>query len=314
MFSQDECIFLCIFFQTTDKLESFLDVEKAIQEWGMLSCQRSARTRKQKKMFKRQFVKEELVMNVEIDWSHISTSNKTTWSKLPDGGVKSQQKNDEHATTDNVVICDDKIVKLSDVKDTDVNVLFETDFKNDIDVTQQYTLKVAKTTNSSCTTQIQHGVTKGVELSATLSVGGVLEVGSGFSYEEQLQKIEGETINRQVTWAAESNITVEPKKRATAQMQVIEKQQSADFTVLTTMAGYIIVKYISVNDSSLVFGHSAKIDTIIKDYIKEMKNRGKKFAGIAYPGDSKVQFQTKGSCTFKYGIKQVVSVVQDPAE
>lgn len=286
----------------TDKLEPFFDVEKAVLDWGVMMCDKNARTRKQKQMRKRQFVNNEMVMDVQIDWSHLSVSSRTVWGRVTDADFTTGRQNDNLGVP---------ALKPVDTTATDVNVLFETDFRNDTSVGQEYTMKIEKTTKSSCTTEIENGVTKGVELTATLTIGDVLEAGAGFSREVSLTKMEGETLETEVTWGAESTVAVPAGKKASAQMQVLEKQQSGDFVVFTTMVGYVTIKYLSLKNGSLVFGHSGKIDTIVRYYVDQMKRQGKKFVGISFPDDSKVEFQTKGKCTFRYGIKQIVAVTQD---
>ena len=295
--------------QATDRLEAFFDVEKAVTNWGVTMCNKNARSRKQKKMVKRQFVNNEMVMDVQIDWSHLSISNRTVWGRITDQDFKASEPN-QNKPVDPVSAS----VRPADIAGSGVNILFETEFRNDTKVEQQYTMKIEKTTNSSVTTEIENGVTTGIELSASLTIGDVLEIGTGFSREVELTKMEGETLETEVTWGAESAVVVESGKTASATMQVLEKQQAGDFTVLTNMQGYVIIKYISLKDNSLVFGHSGKIDTIVKHFIKEMKNEGKKFSGISMPEDTKVEFQTKGKCSFRYGIKQVVKIVQDPTK
>ncbi|KAK2150657.1 hypothetical protein LSH36_396g01015 [Paralvinella palmiformis] len=290
--------------QAADKLEPFFDVEKAVMDWGVMMCDKNARSRKQKRMRKRQFVDNDVVMDVQIDWSHLSVSNKTIWGRLTDADFTAPNQNGAASTIA-------PALKPVGVTATDVNVLFETDFRNETSVGQEYTMKIEKTTKSSCTTEIENGVTKGVELTASLTIGDVLEVGAGFSREVSLTKMEGETLETEVTWGAESTVAVPAGKKASAQMQVLEKQQSGEFVVLTTMIGYVTIKYMSLKDGSLVFGHSGKIDTIVRYYVDQMKKQGKKYVGIVFPDDSRVEFQTKGKCTFRYGIKQVVAVIQD---
>ena len=271
-----------------------------------MMCDKNARTRKQKQMRKRQFVNNEMVMDVQIDWSHLSVSSRTIWGRVTDADFTTGRRNDDGGAGGGL-----PALKPVNTTATDVNVLFETDFRNETSVGQEYTMKIEKTTKSSCTTEIENGVTRGVELTATLTIGDVLEAGAGFSREVSLTKTEGETLETEVSWGAESTVAVPAGKKASAQMQVLEKQQSGDFVVLTAMAGYVTVKYLSLKNGSLVFGHSGKIDAIVRHHVDQMKRQGKKFVGISFPDDSKVEFQTKGKCTFRYGIKQVVAVTQD---
>ena len=321
--------------QETDKVEPFFDVEKAIMGWGVAMCSKNARSRKQKRMRKRQFVNNELVMDVQIDWSHLSVSNMTVWGRITDKHLSTSENYKNGAPgnittspssntatlsqgSDNMASSPGNAVtssaKTTDVIDTDVNALFETEFNNDTSVNQEYTMKIEKTTRSSLSTQIENGVTKGIELTASLSVYDILEVGTGFSREVSLTKMEGETLEKEVTWGAVSKVVVPAGKKASATMHVIEKQRSGEFAILTSMSGYVTIKYISLKDDSLVFGHSGQIVSIVRHFVKEMKSEGKKFVGIRFPDDSKVEFQTRGNCAFRYGIKQVVTVVQNPAE
>ena len=317
-------IVVCIV-QETDKVEPFFDVEKAIMSWGVAMCSKNARSRKQKRMRKHQFVNNELVMDVQIDWSHLYVSNTTVWGSITDKDINNSEnyKNGAPGSTtaspsNTAASSPDKTVtssaKPTDVTGTDANALFETEFNNDTSVAQEYTMKIAKTTRSSLTTKIENGVTKGIDLTASLSVCDILEVGTGFSREVALTKMEGETLEKEVTWGAESKVVVPARKKASATMHVIEKQRYSEFAVLTSMSGYVTVKYTSLKDDSLVFGHSGQIVSIVRHFVKQMKSEGKKFVGIRFLDDSKVEFQTRGNCAFRYDIRQVVTVVLNTAE
>ena len=290
-----------VFFQPNEL--KFFDLEEAVTEWGNMMYDRNARSRKQKRMKKKHFVDNQPCIDVQIDWSRLSVTHETVWGRVVDVDLKAK----DPATTGTTSH------RPADVTAVEANVLFKTDFTNDTEERQEYCLKIEKTTNSSCTTEIENGVTKGVELSATLTIGDVLEVGGAFSREVSLTKMEGETIEQEMVWGAESTIVVPPGRAATAEMYVLEKRQSGDFVVLTKMQGSVLIKYVSLKDNSLLFSQSGKIRYIVNEYVKEMKGMGKAFRGIEEDKESgSVTFQTKGQCKFRFGISQVVKVIQDP--
>ena len=71
----------------------------------------------------------------------------------------------------------------TETRDIAANVVFKTEFCNDTDSVQEYCLKVQKTTQMTCTTEIGHGVVKSGELNAKLNIGDVLEIGGAISRE-----------------------------------------------------------------------------------------------------------------------------------
>ena len=286
-------------------------------EWANSMYDLNARSRKQRRMKKKHFVDKQPCLDISIDWSRVSISHKTVWGRIVDeefgdigpssvsGGASSSGVGARPA---NEAPC----LKPTEVKSIAANVLFKTDFTNDTDERQEYCLKVEKTTRSSCTTEIENGLVRGVELAATLSIGDVLEVGAAFSREVSLSKVEGETIEQEMSWAAESTIVVPPHRAATAEMYVLEKRQSGDFVVLTTVRGTVLVRYTSLSDNALLFSQSGKIRYVVNEYLKLARSLGKSYRGIEdNKEDGSVTFQTKGRCTFRFGIKQVVKVNQD---
>ncbi|KAK2150654.1 hypothetical protein LSH36_396g01008 [Paralvinella palmiformis] len=296
----------------------FFDLEEAVLDWANLMYDRNARSRKQRRLKRKHFVENQPCLDIEIDWSRLSISHKTVWGPIVDDdfgepvGPKSGSAATAATSNGSRGAAEAPCLKPNEVKNVAANVLFKTDFSNDTDERQEYCMKVEKTTRSSCTTEIENGLVKGAELSATLNIGDVLEVGAAFTREVSLSKIEGETIEQEMTWAAESTIVVPPHRAATAEMVVLEKQQTGDFVVLTTVRGTVLVRYNSLNDNSLLFSQSGKIHYVIGEYLKQVRSLGKAFRGIDVNKEQgTVIFQTKGRCTFRFGIKQMVRVNQD---
>ncbi|NPA72276.1 MAG: ETX/MTX2 family pore-forming toxin [Gammaproteobacteria bacterium] len=264
-------------------------------------------------MKRKHFTQNRPCLDIQIDWSRLSVTHRTIWGDIIDVDFKELTPTDGKEDQPQPVV-EKTCLKPTDVKSVAANVLFKTDFTNDTDEKQVYCLRVEKTTRSSCTTEIHRGVTMGAELNAKLNIGDVLEIGGAFSREVSLTKVDGETIEHQMTWSAESTIAVSPHRAATAEMHVLEKQQSGSFVILTTARGTVLIKYVSLKDNSLVFSQRGKICFIVGEYVHKMSRMKKKFIGVTEDKESEtITFETKGECLFRFGIKQVVKVIQDKA-
>ena len=290
--------------------QKFVDLEDAVEQWGWVQYDENARSKKQKQLRERMTKEHDPCIGVEIDWSRVEFRDHTTWSPLVDDEDDADSnRNLEQGDSPAVV----RSSRPSDVQGSDVNILFNTEFTNDTGKEQVYTLRIDKTTRSTCTTEIEHGVTKGVDIGVALKMPGeVFEANAGFHREVTLTKTEGQTIEEELSWGAESTITVEQDKIAKAKLIVREKKQSGDFQVDTKAQGRVLISYTNRTDNnSLLFTQSGKIDFIMKEYLESKRKINHTFDFVEVK-DGTVHIKTKGTCRFRYGIKQEIAVVQEP--
>ncbi len=194
-----------------------------------------------------------------------------------------------------------------------VNVLFQTEFTNNSKTPQTYTLKVEKTTRSSCTTEVENGVCKGFDLSVNLKMPcEILEANAGYHREVSLTNTEGQTFEEELSWGAESEIRVEPKHVANAQLVVKETKQSGNFVIETKIRGTAHVTFTNIRENnSLLKPVSGDIAYIFNKYLEQKRKIGDSFEFVSVHDDT-VFIKSKGSCKFRYGVKQEVKVDQIP--
>lgn len=292
--------------------QSFIDLEEAVEQWAWKMYDLNARSRKQRQLRDKMLKKKEPTIGVNIDWSRVSCVDHTTWAPLADDDFADDNSNSGVANGEAKVNGVVEMARSAHVDTPDVNILFNTEFTNDTGKDQVYTLRIDKKTCSLCSTEVEHGVTKGVELGVSLKLPSeVFEANAGFKREVSLTKVEGETIEEEASWGAESTITVAEGKVAKAKLIVREKKQLGNFQVQTKLRGTAWVSFTNRSDNnSQLFSQSGKIDFIIKDFLadKQKVNHTYEFVQVQ---DGTVTITTKGKCRFRYGVKQEVAVVQE---
>ncbi len=286
--------------------KQFIDLEDAIKRWAWKRYDKNARGKKQKQLRERMLTKDEATIGVMIDWSQVDFHDNTKWSPLVDDELIDDNSN--KGSPDKTAV---NAAKPSSTSAADVNMLFNTEFTNNTGQEQVYTLKIEKTTRSTCSTEIEKGVTKGVELGVSLKMPSeVFEANAGFKREVSLVKTKGETIEEELNWGAESTISVARGKVAKARLVVREKKQSGDFSVETLVSGNAMVRFTNLLDNnSLLFCTSGQIDFIVQDFLNDERkiNNVYEFVQVETPN---VTIVTSGKCKFRYGVKQEVEVNQ----
>ncbi len=301
-------------------MPKFLDLNQVVEEWGWRKYEESAKSRKQRQMLdkmRNRRRQRDPCIGVLIDWSLVEFQNHTDWPRLADDDFTDSNSNVAGADTQNGPVPRKATsaampADAEGAQESNVNVLFETKFTNDTGKEQVYTLRIDKTTRSTCSTELEHGITKGVEIGLALKMPTeVFEANAGFKREVTLVKTEGETMEEELNWGAESTITVEPDKIAKAKLMVREKKQSGDFEIISKIRGNVLVSFTNRQDNnSLLFSQSGDVDYIVETYLDNKKD----YSDFVSVEDEVITVVTKGKCKFRYGVKQEVEVVQEPLQ
>ncbi|KAK2153952.1 hypothetical protein LSH36_281g10081 [Paralvinella palmiformis] len=280
------------------KSKSFFDIEKVVTEWAWTKYDTKP-TRKQKALRDKQQRKNQPYIGVRIDWSDCEFIDRTTWSPIAD------ERNAGSATTGSAL-------RAAHAIGNDVNVLFQTEFTNNTKSEQMYTMKIDKSTRSTCSTEVESGITRGYELGVTLKLPEeILEMNAGYRKEVTLTTTSGQSFEEELSWGAESEIKVDRNSIAQAQLLVKEKRQSGDFEVTTTIRGYVKVTFTNLRDNnSFLMQAAGDISYVVQKYLDKQERLGQTYPHVAVSDDGVVTIVTKGSCKFRYGIKQEVKVDQ----
>ena len=194
------------------------------------------------------------------------------------------------------------------------NVLFETTFVNKTKKTQNYSFRTERVTKSSCEVQIEEGYTQGYEMSVTLKTPcEIFEANAGYSREMNLTKTEGQVIEEELTWEVDNQLQVEGRHRAEAKLVILEEEYAGGFEILTKIKGRVRAVFTNIKDNnSFVKAVEGDIDEIVRQARDQGRIKGNT---MTVEGSTRtVLCRTKGSCKFKYGMKQNVEVDQFPLD
>lgn len=287
-----------------------LDLEKAVKDWAWKVYWQTA-SKKQKKLREKELKKGTAYIGLQLDWSGVKFKDETNWPPLIEEEFTDketvQKPEDSGQTTD-------ASLKSKSPK-THSSILFQTKFHNNTEDDQEYTLRTERTTRSTCETNIEHGFTRGYEMSVTLkSPCEVLEASAGYHNEETLTNSAGQTFEEEITWGVESQIKVKAKNVAEASLVVNEKKFSGDYVIKTKVWGHIFVSFTNLRENNSQFkatGHD--IFAIIKSFLATERRKGNPYNFVELDEDQSVAIiATKGTCRFRFGIKQEVKVDQKP--
>jgi hypothetical protein len=119
-----------------------------------------------------------------------------------------------------------------------------------------------------------------------------------------------------LSWGVESLIRVNAQHVADASLIVNEKRQSGNFEIETRIRGPLYVRFTALRDNnSLIKSTSHDIGSIVREFLDVEKRKAggsTPFDWVEVTKDGVVVIKTKGSCKFRYGIKQEILVSQTP--
>ena len=97
-------------------------------------------------------------------------------------------------------------------------ILFKTQFSNNTDREQEYSLRAERSTITTLNFSFVRGFTKEKEGSIKFKLPNeVLEVGGGLRHEQRVEYGKDSTFETQMTWSADSSIRVTPHSKANAE-------------------------------------------------------------------------------------------------
>ena len=281
-----------------------LDIEQAVTSWAWKLFMEEA-PRKHRQLREKEKKKKSKYVDLIIDWSSVRFQDETTWSQLTEQPFPKEAEDSDKNENKNKLKADSVMSHSA--------LLFNTCFTNNTEEDQSYTLKTEKTTCSTWSTEMESCMTKGVEMGITLkSPGEILEANTGYKREISLTNVYGETFEEELHWGVESEIKVRKGHIAEAYLKVTEKKYAGEFQVNSKISGEVSVKFINLRDNnSTLLVTSHEITDIVNDYIATKKKQNVNYPFVTVTDDL-VEIITKGSCKFRYGIKQEVVVNQTP--
>ena len=258
-----------------------VDIEGLIKDWAWDYFRRKA-GRKERKLLEKDLV------GMEIDWKRVKfTHEPPVYEPAPPKPGTGKPIN---------------------------NVLFNTNFTNKTDKPQTYTFKTTRTTRSSCTVEIENTYTLGMETSIKLATPcEIFEVNAGFHREISVCNTEEETIEEELSWGVDSEITVAGRHRAEAKLTIEEEEYKGSFKMVTKIKGKVRAIFSDIKDNnSFLKAVESDIDEIVKRARQEKRLEG---STVTVDGATRTVVCTStGSCKFKYGLKQDVEVDQKPID
>uniref|UniRef100_A0A915J078 Vitellogenin n=1 Tax=Romanomermis culicivorax TaxID=13658 RepID=A0A915J078_ROMCU len=188
-------------------------------------------------------------------------------------------------------------------------VLFKTHYTNNTAFEQEYMFKTERTTRSSCTVCVESGFTRGFEFALKLATPcEIAEANAGFKREIAVVNIGEDSVEEQLTWGVDSTIKVPAHTETTAELVIKEAQQSHDFLMETRFHGRVLVTVTDLRDNNNLVTH---MEGDISQIMRREIQRGLK--GFRIDRERVVVAETRGRCSFKYGVEQRVKIYQQPA-
>ena len=188
-------------------------------------------------------------------------------------------------------------------------ILFRTNFTNTTDQDQEYSFKTERTTCSVCEVNFERTITIGMEMNLSLKTPcEIFEANAGFKRELSVTNAQGQCIEESLSWGVDSQIKVPARTRTSAELVVKEDEYGGPFTIRTEIAGKMLVSVTNGRDNNSFL---KSIEGDISEIIKPETENG--FKGFTRE-NKVISFVTKGSCHFRYGIEQNVTVSQQSLE
>lgn len=124
---------------------------------------------------------------------------------------------------------------------------------------------------------------------------------AGFSREVEVSKSEGQTIEKELIWAVDSNIKLPSMSKTQANLVINQQEFDGKFKVKSKFWGRVIVSFHNKKDNN----------NFMRSIEGEMKEifRGKDGFTVT---NKVVSYVSEGRCHFRYGIDQQVHLKQFP--
>ncbi|KAI8786789.1 hypothetical protein BgiBS90_011927 [Biomphalaria glabrata] len=181
------------------------------------------------------------------------------------------------------------------------HVLFSTTFSNDTPITQTYTLKTERRTRSTCEVYFHKTFTYGAELKMTLlPPNPIIDINAGFKADVTKEKSLNRTIEQELLWGMDSEITVSPGHQTKAELVIQEGEMNGEFEMLTTFDGKVLVTYEHKKSQDFISTIYGNVSRIFVDH------------GFTPDDLKRPTFLVKGDCKCRFGIDQFIRVTETP--
>jgi len=197
----------------------------------------------------------------------------------------------------------DGVDNRSRVSLKDEVVLFKTTFTNTTDREQEYSFKTERVTRSAATVIVEKGICRGVDMSLKLKTPcEVVEANAGFKTELSVMHIGENTTEEELAWGVDSTVRVPPRSETVAQLVILEDNKLRKFSIENQLTGKIVVTLTNLKENNSLV---TVIDGNIADIIRGLPN----YMALGFRTENQVvSYTTSGSCRFKYGIEQRVTI------
>jgi len=191
------------------------------------------------------------------------------------------------------------------------NCLFHTTYTNKTDDTQTYNFKAERTTRSTCSVDLEQCYTEGYEVGITLKTPcEILEANAGFHRELSITKATGNVTEEELCWGVDSEVKVPGKHKAMAKMIINEEEYEGKFELKTTLKGSVHIVFTNMKDNNS-FMRAVDVDIfVLLEWARDNRilPQARQDMVTFQKPSREIIIETKGSCLFKYGLKQDVEV------
>ncbi|KAL3867644.1 hypothetical protein ACJMK2_040518 [Sinanodonta woodiana] len=176
------------------------------------------------------------------------------------------------------------------------HVLFTAYFTNDTNQPQVYTLNTERRTKSTCNIRIERGYMIGSSLEIKLlPPNPISEANTGFKSPIVVTKADNETLEQELVWSVNNQITVPPKFKTKADLVIREEEYTSQFKTETKFEGTVHVTLRSKRDNSPIITLTGDVRHIFRaDHGFRVDKTG-------------IYFVSQGRCKFRFGIEQHVN-------
>merc|ERR1712150_71825 len=181
-------------------------------------------------------------------------------------------------------------------------VVFRTTYSNTTKAQLEYTLNTQRTTRNVTTVRFSKGLAHSCSIGLKLKLpGDVCELEGGGSREISISRERETSTEEEMTWSADTQITVPPKTDMTMELVVDEKEYDGKFEAKVRLSGKVVI-IISKGDCELTRIVAKKFNDILKPR-----------HGFVYEHDSKsVYYKVEGTCMCRKGIQQSINLSEQP--
>jgi hypothetical protein len=195
--------------------------------------------------------------------------------------------------------------------------LFRTYFTNNTDMEQEYSFKTERMTRQACAFTFTKGFSREKEGGLTFKIPNeIVEIGGGIRSEQSIECGKDQTKEEEVMWGVDSMIHVKPHSKTCASLVVNELELDRRFTVETRLKGRLTVTLNNRRENNAFFkSFSGDIVEIIGKAVENywVPANASVFEIVqGTDGQKYAKSVVKGSCKFRLGVEQHVTLNEEP--